>query len=206
MSRPGSEGPSTFSIGRTIARIMWSVSSDLKSFVGRREMPGEKQNGRLPREPLAGIALAAVAIGCFEVLAHWLLGRNPASLPFQLYFLHEPPSGHTIFQGVLDQVLPATILGCLLGWEGFCKWSPRRLAASVLCLALYLNALESIYRLVIGPRTYDINFGTATTSVIGISIYPSELVVILPVLGVFTYGAYVFRRDWKRRSRQLPTD
>jgi hypothetical protein len=144
------------------------------------------------------LALAMLAVGGCEILFHWLLGRGVFPSLLAVY-LSADAGGKYFLGGIIDNVAPAMVLGCVNGWVGYPRWSVGKLSATALALAVFVVALMPLYRSLIGPERFAMIWDSSQG---GPAVSFSDvfrLVSAFLAAGASTHGAYVFRRDWKLR-------
>lgn len=145
------------------------------------------------------LAGAMLAVGAFEILFHWLLGRGLFPSLLALYLAAD--AGRKYFLGgAIDNVAPAVVLGWVNGWVGYPRWSIRTLCATTFSLALFVVALMPIYRPMIGEDNFTTVWGSPSSPREAGFSYIFQVASAFLVAGFFTRAAYVFRRDWKRRA------
>lgn len=132
---------------------------------------------------------AVLFVAACEIVFHWLLGRGVFPSLLALYLYVDPQSRKASFAWDLINTAPAAALGCANGWIGYPRWSASTLCLTTVALALFVAALTRTYGLLIGRRQF--------ATVGGSWVY--NVFTALAVTGFFTLGAYIFRRDWKRR-------
>lgn len=146
---------------------------------------------------------AMVVVGACEVLLHGLLGKGVFPALLANYLFKDYPAGQAFFMGMVDNICPAAILGCVNGWVGFSGWSARKLVITTFVLAVFLASLEPVYGLLIGREHFAIVWGSARISIMRAAFFHLyDVFTAFVTAGSFTYGAYVFRRDWRKRDRQ----
>jgi len=139
-----------------------------------------KRNGWLL---LIGVVLF---VSAFQAVFHWLLGQGAFPTLLALYLWVDPLTRKGTFVRDLINSAPAVVLGCANGWIGYRRWSARTLGVSALTLALFVDMLR---HLLMGHRQF---------AIVGRSWIFSVFTALVDT-GFFTLGAYVLRRDWKRR-------
>lgn len=144
---------------------------------------------------------AIVAVGACEVVIHWLLGKGVFPRLLAIYFSADYPSGKHEFAWTLDNVAPAAILRWINGWPGFPRWSVRKLVATTLLLAVFVAVLVPAYSVLISPYPFAAVWGVPKTAFQGVFFHVYDVFGAFLMAGAFTYGAYVFRRDWKRGTQ-----
>ncbi len=103
--------------------------------------------------PGVTIVGGAVIVGVVEIALHWLLGRDVFPSFTAVYFHTDFPSGRQSFTGVLDNILPAVVLGWTVGWVGSLGWSWRKVAFVCIGTAIFIALLQPWYGYIIGwPR------------------------------------------------------
>lgn len=132
---------------------------------------------------------AVLFVAACEIVFHWLLGRGVFPSLLALYLYVDPQSRKASFAWDVINTAPAAALGCANGWIGYPRWSASTLCVTTVTLALFVAALTRTYGLLIGRR----QFATVGGS------WAYNVFTALAVTGFFTLGAYIFRRDWKRR-------
>jgi hypothetical protein len=140
---------------------------------------------------------ALVAVTSLEIVFHWLLGRGEFPALLAVY-LDRGRSGKAFNAGLLDNQVPAALIGWIAGWVGYSRWSPRTLAAVAVGLALFVAALVPVYRVLIGPEHFAIVWGAPKSLGERLSSHFYDVFTALLAGGAFLYGGYVFRRDLKR--------
>jgi hypothetical protein len=141
-----------------------------------------------------------VFVGVCEITLHWLLGRGTFPRLLAIYLMADSPSGKHTVAGIVDNAAPAVALGWVNGWVGFPQWSVRKLVATAFAVAVFVVALLPVYGAFIGPRRFAIVSGIPQTALGSAVFYLFNISWTFLLAGVLTYGSYVFRRDWKRRS------
>jgi len=135
-----------------------------------------------------------LVVGMLEVAFHWLLLRESFA-PLLAVYLSTDAGGKYFYAGVVDSTLPAIVLGSVNGWAGYPKWSIFRLGAMAFLIAICVAEMTSVYAAVIGPGAAAIVYGSLKGAPGNVLF---RVLSSFFVAGIFTYGAYVFRRDWKR--------
>ena len=148
--------------------------------------------------PGVRLAAAAVIVAAIEIGFHWLVGRgdNPGLLGV---YLSRDSGGKAFFAGTVDNTIPALVLGCVNGWVGFPRWSVRKLIVTTAAIALFVAALVPVYRMLIGPSFASV-WGRPNTAAKNAAYHLYDFMTAFLTAGPFTYGAYVFRRDWNKRG------
>jgi len=125
---------------------------------------------------------AVLFVAACEIVFHWLLGRGVFPTVLALYLWVDPLTRKgTLVQSVINSA-PAAVLGFANGWIGYPRWSARTVGVTALIIALFVDTLT---HLLIGHRQF--------------AIVGRSWIFALVDTGFWTLGAYVFRRDWKRR-------
>jgi hypothetical protein len=138
------------------------------------------------------VAMLAVAWG--EILFHWLLGRQMFPSLLAVY-LSTDAGGKYFLGGVVDNIAPAAVLGCVNGWAGFPLRSVGKLLVTTVVLAGFVVALMPICSVLVGQEHFGMIWGSAKSGFgLGFSSVFRFLSALL-VTGFFTRAAYVFRRD-----------
>jgi hypothetical protein len=150
-----------------------------------------KRRGELP---LFG---ALLAVGTIEATFHWLLVRE-AFAPLLAVYLCPDAGGKYFYAGIVDNIAPAIVLGCVNGWLGYPRWSVGRLVATAAAFAVFVAEMTRLYAALMGPRPSAIVYGSPKGAPENVLF---RVLSAFLIAGVFTYGAYVFRRDWKRGAR-----
>ncbi|HLK06678.1 MAG TPA: hypothetical protein VKV30_01990 [Candidatus Angelobacter sp.] len=127
-----------------------------------------------------------------EIWFHWLASVNPYVLGI---YLTPDRGGKYFIGGCIDTVAPAAFLGVVNGWVGFPKWSLRKVLLVASGLAVFIVAMLPLYSNLVGKQNLAIIWGYQNN----VSSYVFPVVSTFAVLGFFSYGSYVFRRDWKRQ-------
>lgn len=142
---------------------------------------------------------AMVLVGVCEIALHWLLGRGGHPRLLMTYLSAESPSGRHELAGMLDNTVPAAVLGWVNGWIGLPRWSVRKLVATTFVLAIFVAALMPAYSALIGPHLFAIVWGVPRTASQAALFHLCDFFGAFLIVGFFTYAAYVFR-DWKHRA------
>lgn len=142
---------------------------------------------------------AMFLVAACEITLHWLMARNVFPTLMAVY-LYTDPIGRNLYAGFVDNLFPAVILGSVNGWVGFPKWSRRRLAIFVFFLATFVEGVRIVDGALIGWHRFRFVWGSVK-SVQGAVI--GDLIFTLLVLAAFTFGAYGFCREWKKRQGQV---
>ena len=145
---------------------------------------------------------AAVIVAAIEFGFHWLLGQGDTPGLLSVY-LNRGSSGKAFFAGSVDNTIPAILLGCVNGWVGFSRWSVRKLIVTTAAIALFVAALVPLYRVLVGPNNFALVWGLPDSAVKTVAYHAYDVITAFLTAGPFTYGAYVFRRDWKRRRSDM---
>jgi hypothetical protein len=106
------------------------------------------------RSPGAVIVLSAILIAGVEIGFHWLLSRSPSSTLTAIYLPSNYRTSRDDFAGLVDNLLPAAILGLATGWVAFPRWSLVRLLWVSVGVAAFVAALEPLYWALIGWNHY----------------------------------------------------
>lgn len=145
------------------------------------------------------LALAMLGVGGCEIFFHWLLGRGVFPSLLAVY-LSADAGGKYFYGGVVDNVAPAMVLGCVNGWVGYPRWSVVKLCAITFAVAVFVIALMPLYRSLIGPERFAIIWGSSQR---GLAVSFSDvfrLISAFLVAGASARAAYIFRREWKIRQ------
>lgn len=145
------------------------------------------------------IFLALAALACVETALHWMLGRGEFPTLLAIY-LYRGYSGKAFYAGIVDNQIPAAIAGVVTGWVGYSRWPARTLVLAALGDAAFVAALVPLYRILIGPGNFAIVWGSPTGASSLIASHVYDVFTALIAAGAFTYGSYLFRRDWRRRK------
>lgn len=140
---------------------------------------------------------ALLTVVSLEIAFHWLLGRGEFPMLLAIY-LDRGKSGKAFNAGVVDNQVPAALVGWMVGWVGYSRSSPRMIAALTLGLAVSIAALVPVYRVLVGPEHFAIVWGTPKSFSEELSSHIYDVFTALVGGGAFAYGGYAFRRDWKR--------
>lgn len=145
---------------------------------------------------------AWLGVAGLEIAFHWLLGtgRSPTLLAI---YLDRGNSGKAFNAGIVDNQVPAVILGWISGWVGYSRWSLRTLGFVAIGTAISVAALVPLYRLLVGPGYFAIVWGAPRSLGEQLSSHAYDVFTAFLAGGAFTYGGYVFRRDWKGTKREL---
>ena len=159
--------------------------------------PGEQVRGLLEYKRGLWIAGAIVTVAVCEIWFHWLVSVNPYVLGVYL----TPDRGEKYFiGGCIDTVLPGAFLGAVNGWVGFPVWSLRKVMFIAAGLAVFVVAMLPIYSALVGKENLAIIWGHRYGGLGGgLDYYHWPFASTFAVIAFFTHGAYVGRRDWKRR-------
>lgn len=133
----------------------------------------------MKRKNEAVILMYFVGVLAAEMLLHLLLAVNAVPTLSSFYLSESKRNSITT---LVDNFLPAIVLGIVNGWYGW-KWSTRKIVMSTGLLCLGLVASGALYQLFFRPGQLwwwpptvgDIVFRVATTSVF---------------LGMFTYAGF----------------
>jgi len=158
----------------------------------------------MKRNPALTVIVAATAVATLEIALHWLLGRGQAPSLLGIY-LDRGSSGKAFNSGVLDNLIPAAVLGWFAGWAAFPRWSPRKVAVVAVALATFVAALEPLYGILIGMRLYAVVWGSPSTFLQAALFHLYDVLTALLPGGFFAYMAYGGRRDLSRsKAKSLP--
>jgi hypothetical protein len=138
---------------------------------------------------------ALVVVGAFETAFHWLLVRDSFA-PLLGVYLSPDAGGKYFYAGIVDSIAPAAILGCVNGWLGYPRWSIGRLCASAIAIAVFVAEMTRVYASIVGPTRSALVYGSPSGAPENVLFRGLSAFFIT---GVFTYGAYGFRREWKPR-------
>jgi len=142
------------------------------------------------------LLLAALAVvGAFETAFHWLLVRDSFA-PLLGVYLSPDAGGKYFYAGIVDSIAPAAILGSVNGWLGFPRWSIARLCVGAVGIAVFVAEMTRLYAAFIGPARSALVYGSPNGAPENVLF---RVLSAFFVAGVFTYGAYGFRREWKLR-------
>ncbi len=102
--------------------------------------------GRMPVSLGALIILGGfVVVVAFELFVHWYMSSGyPFSSTLLHWYVHRYPHTDKGDGGLLDFLLPAIILGLLVGWVGW-RWSLGMLALFVVITGVGIVVIEPIY-------------------------------------------------------------
>jgi hypothetical protein len=144
----------------------------------------------MKRSPYVLVLIISIAVVAFEAAVHWLLsgGRFPTLLA--VYLTADSPSEKHFFAGVLDNQLPAAVLGYVAGWAGYPRWSPRKVFVVVVLLSCLVAGLEPIYRVLLGPQNHAIVWGSPNSLVESALSHLYDVFTAFVIGGVFSYGGY----------------
>jgi hypothetical protein len=115
------------------------------------------------------VFISFLGVVCVEVFVHWLLANNAAPTLTRFYLSESKRNSIT---ALVDNFLPAIILGVVNGWFGW-NWSTRKLTLSASFLSIGIVASETLFQLFFRseslwwwpPTINDINFRLLTTLV-----------------------------------------
>ena len=147
----------------------------------------------MKRRPSLLIFATAAAVLAFEAAVHWLLGRGTFPTLLAVY-LTGGSSGKHFFAGVLDNLLPAAVLGFANGWAGYPHRSPRKVSLLMFGLAIFTASLEWVYRALVGAQNYAIVWGSPTSNVGAALFHSYDVFTAFLTGGFFSYVAYGGRR------------
>lgn len=138
-----------------------------------------------------------VIVAGIEIAFHWLLGR--ADFPALLgVYLARGASGKAFNAFMVDNLIPAALVGWTCGWVGYSRWSPRALVGITVGIAIFVAGLMPVYRVLIGPDHFSIVWGATKSHGELVSSHLYDVFTAFLSAGAFAHGGYVFRRDWKR--------
>src|SRR5260370_15227486 len=149
------------------------------------------------RSPALTVIVVATAVAALEIALNWWLGRGNAPSLLRVY-LDRGSSGKAFNSGVLDNLIPAVVLGWTAGWAGFPRWSSRKVAAVAVAVAIFVAALEPLYGILIGKRLYSLVWGSPSTLLRATLFHLYDVFTALLPGGFFAYMAYGGRRDFSR--------
>ena len=149
---------------------------------------------------------AAVFVAVIEVGFHWLLSRNPSSTLTAIYLPSNYTTSRDDFAGLVDNLVPAAILGFTSGWVAFSRWSLRKLALAAVGVAVFVAALEPSYWALLGWHHY---YGVHEPKNLhqALALFPLlDLCTAYIVCLFFANVAYRGRRELARdkKSRSMP--
>ena len=139
------------------------------------------------------IAAAVLFVAGCEIVVHWLLGSVVSPSLLAATYLCPDAGGKYFYAGMIDNTIPALVLGLVNGWVGFPRWSVPRLWLTAVLLAVCVVALMPLYSILIGPQRFALVWGWRG----GISWeYVSPLLFASLAVGGGTGGACQSRRSW----------
>jgi hypothetical protein len=140
-----------------------------------------------------------VVVAAIEIGLHWLLGHGDNPRLRGVYLYSHDSGGKAFVAYAVDNIIPAFLLGWVNGWVGFPGWSVRKFIVTTVAIAMLVDALVPVYKILIGPE-FAVVWGrsSAAADVVGHYIY--SFVTAFMIAGFFSHGAYVFRRDSKKRG------
>jgi hypothetical protein len=141
------------------------------------------------------LLVALVTIGASEAVFHWLLARDSFA-PLLGVYLCPDAGGKYFYAGIVDNIVPAAILGSVNGWLGYPRWSIARLCIGALGIAVFVAEMTRLYAAFIGPARSALVYGSPNGAPENVLF---RVLSAFFIAGVFTYGAYGFRREWKPR-------
>ena len=148
---------------------------------------------------IIGLMLTVAGI---EIAFHWLLGRGEFPRLLGIY-LSRGSGGKAFNAGVVDNQAPAALLGWVSGWIGYSRWSCHTLIGIAIGIAVFVAALVPAYGILIGPEHFSYVWGAPKNFGERIFFHIYDVFTALVAGGAFTYGGYVFRRDWKHSNFEL---
>src|SRR5947208_2703326 len=93
-----------------------------------------------------------VVVAAVEIGLHWLIGQGDNPRLRGIYLYTHDSGGKAFFAYTVDNIFPSFLLGCVNGWVGFSRWSVRKFIVTTAAIALLVDALVPVYKVLIGPE------------------------------------------------------
>jgi hypothetical protein len=134
-------------------------------------------------------------VSAFELLVHWYMSKSyPFSSDLLHWYIYRDPVSNKGVAGNLDSLLPAVVLGVLIGWVGW-RWSVDTLALFAVSVGAGIVALEPAYAIFLGRNQM---WWLPRTSGDVISFIIREGGFWIVGLCIFTYGGRRFGEYYSR--------
>ena len=155
----------------------------------------------MKRNPTVTLTATFFGVAAAEIAFHWLLGRDIFPTILSAYLSPDYPSRKQLFEGIVDSLVPAAVLGWTAGWVGFCRWSLRAVAIAAVSLATLTVAMQPSYGYLIGWNRFFVGARDPKSAFLHwpylYDIFTTSLVCLL-----FAYASYRGRHELARTKSQ----